>query len=253
MTDQLATEMAARKRLSAVVLGGVLMVAGVGLVLVGCWFVALSWGLCENDCPAHERASWLLAALQVGVAVVPGVLVGIGGWVVLGWSDMTRLSRWAGVAFAVVSLVAWLGTAYAISDPFPPAGTSPPTAVGTSPPAVVGTPPQPTGGDLTDDELRAIDRRFRLRRLGVYRQTAADRAAHPIPGSKLRQAERTVEARMQRNYPQSTISGVDCVRTSGWRVSCGVTITYAEGEAPSSFEVPGRYRPRMRAVDFRPW
>lgn len=245
MTDHLATEMAGRRRLSAIVAGSALMLAGVVLVVIGCWYIGLGWALCENSCPAHEPASWWLATLQLAVAVVPGLLVGGVGWLVLRWPDMTRPSMWAGIAFAVFTLVAVVGMAYAISDPFPPAGTSPPTNI--------RTPPQQTGRDLTADELRAIDRRLRLSKLGVDRQTAADRAAHPIPQSRLRQAERTVEARMQRTYPRSTISDVDCVRTSGWRVSCGVTITYEEGDAPSGFEVPGRYRPRMRAVDFRPW
>lgn len=246
MTDPHATtEVAARRRLSAVVVGSVLMVAGVALVLVGCWFIGLGWALCENDCPAHEPASWRLATLQLAVAVVPGLLVGGVGWLVLSRPDMTRPSMWAGIAFAIFTLFAVVGMAYAISDPFPPAGTTPP--------AVTQTPPQQTGGDISPDELRAMDRRVRLRNLGVDRQTAADRAAHPIPQSSLRQAEHAVEARMQRNYPRSTISDVDCVRTSGWRVSCAVTITYQEGDAPSSFEVPGRYRPRLRAVDFRPW
>jgi hypothetical protein len=243
VTDQQAKEVAARKRLSSVVAGSALMLAGVVLVLVGCWYIGLGWALCENNCPAPGRASWLLATLQVGVAVVPGLLVGGGGWLVLCWPDITRSSIWAGISFVVVALVAWLGTAFAISDPFPPAGTSPPADVRTS--------QQQAGRDLTPDELRAKDRRVRLRNLGVEPQTAADRAAHPIPESKLRQAERTVEARMQRNYSGST-SDIDCIRTSGWRVSCAVNITDAYGAA-SSFEVPGRYRPRLRAVDFRPW
>ena len=114
--------------------------------------------------------------------------------------------------------------------------------------ALVATP----GRDLTPDELRAADRRIRLRRLGVESQTAADRAAHHIPEARLLQAERAVEARMQSNYPGST-SDVDCIRTQGWRVVCHVDQTDAYGHPSSSFDVPGRYVPRRRAVDFRPW
>ena len=58
MTDHLATEMAGRRRLSAIVAGSALMLAGVVLVVIGCWYIGLGWALCENSCPAHEPASW---------------------------------------------------------------------------------------------------------------------------------------------------------------------------------------------------
>lgn len=226
------------------ILGRVLIAVGV-LVSVGCGFVlaglhSLSHYLDENPSPLSRGDAFTQALAQTALVVTPGILIALFGWALSRGpqEESERPARhWWSWAWVPVALAAWVGAAWYISS-------------------ITETPEPPqtfaTGRDLTPDELRAKDRRIRLRRLGVESQTAADRAAHHIPEARLRQAERTVEARLQRNYPGST-SDIDCVRTSGWRVSCGVNITYKDGDAPSSFEVPGRYVPRQRAVDFRPW
>lgn len=221
------------------ILGRVLIAVGV-LVSVGCvWIFAGLLYLEENRSPLSRGDAFTQALAQTVLVATPGVLIALFGWVLSRSprepSERPR-RRWWAWAWAPVALAAWVGAASYISS-------------------ITATPKPPqtlaTGRDLTPDELRAADRRIRLRRLGVASQTAADRAAHPIPEARLRQAERTVEARMGRNYPGST-SDVDCIRTQGWRVDCHVENTDAYGH-PSSFGVPGRYVPRQRAVDFRPW
>lgn len=215
---------------------GVLVSVGCGFVLT--WFHALSHYLDESPTPLSRGDAFTQALAQTALVATPGILIALFGWVLSRGprEPSERPARhWWAWAWAPVALAAWVGAAWYISS-------------------ITETPEPPqtfaTGRDLTPDELRAADRRIRLRRLGVESQTAADRAAHPIPEAMLQQAERTVEARMQRNYPGST-SDVDCIRTQGWRVDCHVDHTDAYG-APSSFDVPGRYVPRQRAVDFRP-
>lgn len=219
MTNQRVMGTPGSRRVVARVAGWMLVLAGVALVVVGFAFASLARGLCENDCGPQGGAGWFLALLYLSVIAVPGLVVVGGGYLLLRWSGMARPAAPAVITVGAVGLVAWLGTAFAMSDPFPPARTSPPVVVRT---------PQQQAADQAAFAAR----------------NAEDARRHPIPQAVLRAQERKLAAQLRKAGVVSAPITVHCRRSWEWTVSCQFSPTLPDGR----FIVDAQYLPQSRML-----
>ena len=218
MTDEQVMETPGSRRVGARVAGWMLVLAGLALVVLGFTFASLARGLCENDCGPQGGAGWFLALLYLSVIAVPGLVVVGGGYLLLRWSGVTRPTAPTVVTVGAVGLVAWLGTAFAMSDPFPPAHTSPPVVVRT---------PQQQAADQA--EQAAVN--------------AEDARRHPIPPAALRAEERKLAVQLRKAEVPPPIQ-VHCRRSWEWTVSCEFSPALPDGR----FIVGGQYLPQSRML-----
>lgn len=155
--------------------------------------------------------------LYLAVIAVPGLLVGAAGWLLLRWTGIPRPGVSQVMTVSVVALVAWFGTGYAMSDPFPPARKAF---------RPIPRSPQQQAADQAEAAAR----------------NAEDARRHRIPPAALRAEERELRAQLRKAGAVSAPITVHCRRSWEWTVSCQFSPMLPDGR----FIVGAQYLPQSR-------